>query len=95
MDAEEALAVVAEATAAAVDVLAVEVLQAHGNNIRNNPNYYSAKIEEYVEPSLKRWFKHFVIYQQVANISPNKINKLLLRLYSKQSMGMLAKYRLS
>jgi hypothetical protein len=43
VDVEEALAVVAEATVAAVDVLAVEVLQAHGNNIRNNPNYYSAK----------------------------------------------------
>ena len=32
-----------EAMAAVEGVLAVEVLQAHGNNIRNNTNYYSAK----------------------------------------------------
>ncbi len=43
VDAEEALAVVAEATAAAVAVLAVEVLQAHGNTIRNTPTYYAAQ----------------------------------------------------
>lgn len=48
---------------AAVEVvLVVEVLQGHGNNIRNNTNYYSTKIEEYVEPSLKRWFKHLCYF---------------------------------